>query len=46
MAKMGENENTNKINMISVGTTIEGSISSSENIRFDGNLVGNSYNFV
>jgi cytoskeletal protein CcmA (bactofilin family) len=41
MAKMGENENTNKINMISVGTTIEGSISSSENIRFDGNLVGN-----
>jgi cytoskeletal protein CcmA (bactofilin family) len=41
MAKMGENENTNKINMISVGTTIEGSITSSENIRFDGNLVGN-----
>jgi cytoskeletal protein CcmA (bactofilin family) len=41
MAKLGENENTNKINMISVGTTIEGSISSSENIRFDGNLVGN-----
>jgi cytoskeletal protein CcmA (bactofilin family) len=41
MAKMGENESTNKINMISVGTTIEGSISSSENIRFDGNLVGN-----
>ena len=38
---MGENESTNKINMISVGTTIEGSISSSENIRFDGNLVGN-----
>ena len=38
---MGENENTNKINMISVGTTIEGSISSSENIRFDGNLIGN-----
>ncbi len=41
MAKMAEAENTNKINMISVGTTIEGSISSSENIRFDGNLVGN-----
>jgi len=41
MAKMGENESTNKINMISVGTTIEGSISSSENIRFDGNLIGN-----
>ncbi len=41
MAKMGENENTNKINMIGVGTTIEGSISSSENIRFDGNLIGN-----
>jgi len=41
MAKMGESENTNKINMIGVGTTIEGSINSSENIRFDGNLVGN-----
>ena len=41
MAKMGETENTNKINMIGVGTTIEGSITSSENIRFDGNLNGN-----
>jgi cytoskeletal protein CcmA (bactofilin family) len=41
MAKMGETENANKINMIGVGTTIEGNISSSENIRFDGNLVGN-----
>ena len=41
MAKMGETENTNKINMIGVGTTIEGSITSSENIRFDGILVGN-----
>jgi cytoskeletal protein CcmA (bactofilin family) len=41
MAKMAEAENTNKINMIGVGTTIEGNISSSENIRFDGNLVGN-----
>jgi len=41
MAKMGESDNTNKINMISTGTTIEGSVSSSENIRFDGNLVGN-----
>jgi cytoskeletal protein CcmA (bactofilin family) len=41
MAKMGETENTNKINMICVGTTIEGSINSNENIRFDGNLVGN-----
>ena len=41
MAKMGETENTNKINMIGVGTTIEGNISSSENIRFDGNLIGN-----
>ena len=41
MAKMGEVENTNKINMIGIGTTIEGNISSSENIRFDGNLVGN-----
>ena len=41
MAKMGETENTNKINMIGVGTTIEGSITSSENIRFDGNLIGN-----
>jgi cytoskeletal protein CcmA (bactofilin family) len=27
--------------MIGVGTTIEGSINSSENIRFDGNLIGN-----
>jgi cytoskeletal protein CcmA (bactofilin family) len=41
MAKIAETENNNKINMISVGTTIEGNISSSENIRFDGNLVGN-----
>lgn len=41
MAKIGETESTNKINMISVGTTIEGSIASSENIRFDGNLIGN-----
>ncbi|MEN8156919.1 MAG: polymer-forming cytoskeletal protein [Bacteroidota bacterium] len=41
MAKMAEAENAYKINMIGVGTTIEGNISSSENIRFDGNLVGN-----
>ena len=41
MAKMGDAENANKINMIGVGTSIEGNISSSENIRFDGNLVGN-----
>jgi cytoskeletal protein CcmA (bactofilin family) len=41
MAKIAEAENTNKINMISAGTTIEGNISSSENIRFDGNLIGN-----
>jgi len=41
MAKMADTDNTNKINMISAGTTIEGNISSSENIRFDGNLVGN-----
>ena len=41
MAKMGETENTNKINMIGVGTTTEASIPSSENIRFDGNLIGN-----
>jgi cytoskeletal protein CcmA (bactofilin family) len=41
MAKMAETDNTNKINMISIGTTIEGNISSSENIRFDGNLIGN-----
>ena len=41
MAKIGETESANKINMISVGTTIEGSINSSENIRFDGNLIGN-----
>ncbi len=38
---MADAENTNKINMIGVGTTIEGNISSSENIRFDGNLIGN-----
>ena len=41
MAKLGETEKTNKINMIGVGTTIEGGITSSENIRFDGNLIGN-----
>ncbi len=41
MAKLSESENSNKINMIGVGTTIEGSITSSENIRFDGNLIGN-----
>ncbi len=41
MAKMGDTENTNKINMIGIGTTIEGNISSSENIRFDGTLIGN-----
>lgn len=41
MAKIAEDENTNKINMIGVGTTIEGNISSNENIRFDGILVGN-----
>ena len=41
MTKIAEAENTNKINMIGVGTTIEGSITSSENIRFDGNLIGN-----
>lgn len=41
MAKMAESDNSNKINMIGVGTTIEGNINSSENIRFDGNLVGN-----
>ena len=41
MAKISETESTNKINMIGVGTTIEGTINSSENIRFDGNLNGN-----
>lgn len=41
MAKVTDAENTNKINMIGVGTTIEGNITSSENIRFDGNLNGN-----
>ena len=41
MAKVAEAENTNKINLIGVGTTIEGSITSNENIRFDGILVGN-----
>lgn len=38
---MGESESANKINMIGIGTTIEGSINSNENIRFDGNLNGN-----
>jgi len=41
MAKVVEAENTNKINMIGVGTNIEGNISSNENIRFDGILIGN-----
>lgn len=41
MAKALESENPDKINMIGVGTTIEGSVNSSENIRFDGNLIGN-----
>jgi cytoskeletal protein CcmA (bactofilin family) len=41
MAKMAETENSSRINMIGIGTVIEGNISSSENIRFDGNLVGN-----
>ncbi len=41
MTKVAEVENTNKINMIGVGTSIEGNIASSENIRFDGILVGN-----
>ena len=41
MAKLAESDNGNKINMIGVGTTIEGNINSSENIRFDGNLIGN-----
>ncbi|MCF8345585.1 MAG: polymer-forming cytoskeletal protein [Bacteroidales bacterium] len=43
MAKVAEAENTNKINLIGVGTTIEGNISSNENIRFDGILIGNLY---
>jgi len=41
MAKLPETENSSKINMIGVGTTIEGTISSNENIRFDGILIGN-----
>ena len=41
MAKVAESENTNKINLIGVGTTIEGNINSNENIRFDGILIGN-----
>ncbi|PID92233.1 MAG: cell shape determination protein CcmA [Bacteroidetes bacterium] len=41
MAKVGEAENASKVNMIGVGTTIEGNINSSENIRFDGILNGN-----
>ncbi|MEZ5071458.1 MAG: polymer-forming cytoskeletal protein [Bacteroidales bacterium] len=38
---MAETESASKVNMIGVGTTIEGNISSSENIRFDGTLQGN-----
>ncbi|HDR68712.1 MAG TPA: polymer-forming cytoskeletal protein [Bacteroidaceae bacterium] len=41
MAKLPEAENSNKINMIGVGTKIDGTLSSSENIRFDGILAGN-----
>jgi len=41
MAKTDDAEITSKINMIGIGTTIEGSITSSENIRFDGTLNGN-----
>jgi len=41
MAKSDEVDNTSKINMIGVGTTIEGNLTSNENIRFDGILVGN-----
>jgi cytoskeletal protein CcmA (bactofilin family) len=41
MAKVAESENNNKINLIGVGTTIEGNISSNENVRFDGILIGN-----
>ncbi len=43
MAKEVESENTNKINLIGIGTTIEGNLSSNENIRFDGILIGNLY---
>ena len=38
MAKVAEAESANKINLIGVGTTIEGNVSSNENIRFDGIL--------
>ncbi|MFO7935343.1 MAG: polymer-forming cytoskeletal protein [Bacteroidales bacterium] len=41
MAKSDEAESTNKINMIGVGTTIEGNLTSNENVRFDGILNGN-----
>jgi len=41
MAKNDEPDSNTKINMIGMGTTIEGNLSSSENIRFDGNLIGN-----
>lgn len=41
MAKSDEAESTNKINMIGVGTTIEGNLTSNENVRFDGILIGN-----
>ena len=41
MAKIDDAENGNKINLIGIGTTIEGNITSKENIRFDGMLIGN-----
>ncbi|MBN1115607.1 MAG: polymer-forming cytoskeletal protein [Bacteroidales bacterium] len=41
MAKTYEPETSNSVNMIVAGTVIKGNIESSNDIRFDGNLVGN-----
>ncbi len=40
MAKISENDN-NAINLIGVGTIIEGNVTSNGDIRIDGNLKGN-----
>jgi cytoskeletal protein CcmA (bactofilin family) len=41
MAKFNEPETSNAVNMIVAGTTIKGNIESTNDIRFEGNLVGN-----
>lgn len=41
MAKYNEPETSNAVNMIVAGTSIKGNIESTNDIRFEGNLVGN-----